>query len=155
MTTAAAFIPLTVDGVDVQEAGLDIFLEIIGGVPKQDPPSVRGKDLIVPARQGRIPYNRVNDMLRLLLSGWVRGSGADEDAIRASFRSNTAIIRNLFAFDSMPVELVALLEDGDTATINARPLNIIWGNEVPSAFTTVTIEMESVDPDWVIELAGS
>jgi hypothetical protein len=50
-----------------------------------------------------------------------------------------------------PAALVASLEDGTTATLICRPLNIVWDVQVPSLWANVSIELEAVDPpDWVI-----
>lgn len=153
MTSAAAVIGLTVDSVDVQDVD-GIFLEVKRGIGEV--PEVRGVDLIVPAYAGRIVRNRVADRLPIILEGWVRGvgtasgaSGEDED--RADFATNRAALRVLFDPTADPVLLEATLEDGTTQSINARTLNIVYDQVVPS-FARVNIEMESVDPDWV---AGS
>jgi hypothetical protein len=78
------------------------------------------------------------------------GNGSTDALQRADFRAGVNIIRALFSPSRAPAALVATLEDGTTATISARPLNLVWAEDVASLSATVSIELESVDPDWVI-----
>lgn len=143
MSSGAAVIGLTYDGTDIQQADYGIFLEIVRGL--NEPPQVRGIDTVVPGLPGRVPRNRVVDVLTLELRGFVTGDG------RAAFRANAATVRALFYPTNDPAVLVATLEDGSTATITARALPTqLWGQVVPE-FATVSIELESVDPDWEFE----
>jgi hypothetical protein len=149
VTSPVAVIGLTYRGTDLQSADLDIFFEIVRGLA--EPPSVRGEDWIVPARAGRLPTNRVADVLRIELRGHVRGSGVDEDAQRADFAANRATVRALFSPTLDPGPLVATLEDGSVQNVDARTLDTIW-NQVQPSFAFVSVQLESVDPDW---LAGA
>lgn len=146
MTNAAAPIGLTANSTDVQDADLGIFLEIVRGL--NESPSVRGTDTIVPGLAGRVARNRVADVLTIELRGIVTGAGADEAAQRSDYRTNVNTVRALFDPTSL-VTLVAALEDGTSATITARPLNLVWDQLLPT-LANVSIEMESIDPDWVI-----
>ncbi|HEX5013021.1 MAG TPA: hypothetical protein VFV72_02595, partial [Candidatus Limnocylindrales bacterium] len=71
MTHAAATVGLTFDATDLQQADLQWFFEIKRGL--DEVPSVRGKDSIVPALAGRVERNRKNDVLSIVLEGFVRG----------------------------------------------------------------------------------
>lgn len=147
MTHAAALVGVTFDGVDLQRSDLQWFLEIERGL--DEVPSVRGKDTVIPGLAGRLEQNRRNDVLSIVLTGFVQAdpSLTDVDDRRASFRSNVATIRSLFASDRDRADLVALLEDGSTQTISARPLNIIGGTYIGSEYRALSIELEGYD-DW-------
>lgn len=153
MTNAAAVIGLTVDGTDVQQATIGIFLELVRGL--NEPPRVRGVDTVVPGLAGRIARNRVSDGFILELRGYVAGTGSDEAAQRGDFRELVNTFRALFDPTRDPVDVVATLEDGSTATCSARALpTAVWDQVVPS-MARVSLEMESLDADWVIEPIGS
>lgn len=147
MTNPAASIPLTFDGTDVQHADFGIFLEIVEGL--DETPEVRGEDTRVPARDGLIARNRRPERLPLRLHGCVRGTDGDDDAaLKSDFRTNMLAVRTLFRPHRDPAALVAQLEDGQTATINARPLNIVINPIIQSLYHEIDIALESVDPDW-------
>ena len=148
MTNAVAVIALTYDATDVQASDFGIFLEIVRGL--NETPEVRGTDTVVPGRAGRIARNRVADRLPIELRGIVMGNGSTEADQRDDFRTNVLALRALFSPARTPTDLVATLEDGSTATISARPLNIVWDEQVPSLSANVSVELESVDPDWSI-----
>lgn len=141
MTNAVAVIGLTFDSVDIQAADFGVFLELIRGL--NESPAPRGVDLIVPGRAGRIVRNRVGDALTIELRGYVMG------ATRSAFRVNAKVVRTLFDPEAAPAALVATLEDSTTATITARALNSVWDQITPD-LAAVSIEMESVDPDWLV-----
>jgi hypothetical protein len=148
MTTALGIIPLTYDTDDLQPENLGIFLEITQGLDES--PEVRGKDVTVPGLAGQIPRNRQPHQLRILLTGHVMGVGTTTAEIQSSYRTLARYMRTLFRPYRLPADLVAgPLEDGSTATISARPLNTIWIPEVPSEFSRVSVELFSVDPDWI------
>lgn len=141
MTNAVAVVGLTFGGTDLQTADFGVFLELSRGLNER--PAPRGVDLIVPSRAGRIVRNRVGDVLAIELRGYVMG------ATRTAFRTSAKAVRALFDPRSAPANLVATLEDSTTATIAARTLNSIWDQIMPE-IAAVSIELESVDPDWVV-----
>jgi hypothetical protein len=148
VSNAAAVIGLTYNGHDLQESGLGIFLELksglVGGL------SVRGTDTIVPGLAGRIVRTRLGDRRVLMLKGFVTGnagSGA-EASDRSSFRDKWQLLAGWFPIGGSPANLVASLEDGTTATISCRTTDIVEGEQPVPTFQVVTIELESVDPDW-------
>jgi hypothetical protein len=147
MSSAAAVIGLTYRGTDVQDED-GIFLEIVRGL--LDGREVRGVDLIVPSSVGQVVRNRVAHRRSIELRGWIRGVDAGgEDADRADFADNRAAFLALFDETLEPGDLVATLEDGSAQTIAARTLNVIKDQVVPS-FVNVSVELESVAPDWTI-----
>ncbi len=148
MTSAVATIGLTYDGVDLQTGDLQVFFQIEHGLAEG--PSVRGSDVVVPARAGRIEGNRINDVLVIELVGFVRADPAETttSGARDSFAANRALVRTLFATNRARADLVATLEDGTQLTISARPMpGMIWTSPIPSEFANVSIELEAYD-DW-------
>lgn len=149
MTLPIASIPLTYDGTSLQSSDLQIYLQITRGL--NESPSVRGVDVTVPALAGRVEANRINDVLSIVLEGHVTADPADltTATARDSYRTNVMAVRALFATNRARADLVATLEDGSTATISARPLNLLWGESVQSEYATVNIELEGYG-DWVV-----
>lgn len=147
MTTPAATIPLTYDAVDLQDADFGIFLEITQGL--NDTPEVRGRDVTVPGLDGQIARNRKSHEMKLVLTGQVMGNGATEALRRSDYRTQVKFLRVLFSPKRQPALLRAPLEDGTIQSISARPLNSIWNEVVASEFAYLSVELVSVDPDWV------
>lgn len=65
------------------------------------------------------------------------------------FRANVLTVRTLFDPSAEPASLVAVLENGQTASITARTINSLWDQQDPYA-AAVSIELEAVTPDWTI-----
>lgn len=151
MSSDAATIGLTFDGNDIQD--LDgLYLEITAGL--DDSPAVRGEDVTVPYADGQTARPRRFHERRLLLTGFVRGVGSSSTEAQADYRANAYAMTSLFDPAADPADLVAILEDGQTATCAARTLSIATVKVIPSEFTNVSIEMLAVE-DWTYELAGS
>jgi hypothetical protein len=146
---AAAVIGLTFKNVDIQRADFSIFLELKRGL--NEGPETRGKDTVVPGLTGRYWRNRVADRRPLELVGYVSGADASpaEAALRRDFRHRVEELRALFDPTDDPGELEAALEDGGSASIFARATNMVW-NQITPALASVSVELESVDPEWVI-----
>lgn len=153
MTSGAATVGLFYAATDLQTSDLQVFLQIVHGL--NESPSVRGTDVVVPARAGRVEANRINDVVAIVLEGFVRADPAETttSGARASFRENVKAIRTLFRPDRARATLLAVLEDGTQWSIEARPLNIVSSEPVPSEFATVSIELEG-SGDWA-EVVGS
>lgn len=150
MTSPFTPIPITFDGTNLQPTDLSFCFWIVSGL--NETPEVRGVDVTVPALAGRIESNRMNDVLPLVLEGFVRAdpSTTTTAAAQSSYRTKAKLIRALFASNRARANLVATLEDGTTATISARPLSgIIWKEEIPSEYATVSIELEG-SGNWVV-----
>ena len=150
MTSAAAVVGLTFRGSDIQLVD-SIYLEIYRGLV--EPVEVRGIDLIVPSAAGQSIRNRVGHRLGIGLRGWIRGvdtsAPIDEAGDRSDFATNRAAFRVLFDPTLAPGALVATLEDGSSQTIDARTLNVIPDQVVPT-LVYVDVELESIDPDWAV-----
>lgn len=147
MPNAVAVIGLTFRAADLQRSDFSVFLEIIKGL--NDLPSVRGTDVVVPGLTGRIVRNRVADKRDIVLSGFVRGVGGSptESSDRAAFRVVMDEMRTLFDPTLTPGDLIATLENGSTARIAARTLNLIEDNQLPT-LSKINVELESVAPNW-------
>lgn len=140
-------IGLTFDGTDIQVT-TGIFLELVAGW--NEPPQVRGVDVTVPARAGQVFRNRKAHERRIILQGWVAGTGTTHDDEMASFQGSLAIFKSLFDTTADPAPLVAEVPGAGSWTIDARTLNFTWDRVVPSVFERVNIELVSVDPDWTL-----
>ena len=146
MASDVAVVALTYRGTDIQNIPGGIFLEIVEGL--NEPPSVRGSDWTVPGAPGRQFRSRVADVRTIELRGYVSGEGVGEAADRSDFATLRETMRALFDPTLDPGVLAATLENGAAATINARSLPTqVWDQVVPAMFR-VSIELESVDPDW-------
>lgn len=147
MTNAAATIGLTYGGTDIQEAfaggAAAMILELVRGL--SEPPSVRGVDIIVPSKVGRLQGTRVKDMVTVELDGLIIGaSGATE---LSSFRVKAAAFRTLFD-PTVARTLVATLEDASTRTLTlARTTSVLWNLLGPSV-ARVNVVLESTVGDW-------
>lgn len=152
MSTDLATIGLTYDLADIQDQDLGIFLEITQGL--HEPPEVRGRDVVVPSLAGQVARNRVVHQLKIVLTGIVRGNGASQASRHTDFRSQSLFLRTLFSPARLPAELVATLEIGSQATIQARPINTIWNEVVKSEFAYVSVELLALE-DWDFSGMGS
>lgn len=139
---------VTFDGTSLQRADGSVILEIKRGLG--DVPRVRGRDQVVPGLAGRIPRGRIADVLPLELEGIIEGVGATEAERRSSFVALRQEMRALFDPTKDPEALACVLEDGSTATINARCVPPLLWEERPGYIARLNVALESVDPDWDI-----
>jgi hypothetical protein len=146
----AAVVGLTYRETDLQEDPLGLFLEIQKGL--DEPPAFRGTDTLVPSRDFQIARNRRPHSRMILLEGYLYGDESDE---RADIRTR---ILDLFTgpsplFDPRLVgELVATLENGQTATIDARTVNVLPGLIGPGV-RRYSVELEANWGDWTYDEA--
>ena len=151
MTSPIVTIALTYAASDVQD--LDgRHLEITQGLG--DSPTVRGTDVTVPGAAGQTARPRRFHERRILLTGFVRGSGATEADRQADYRTNVRAMLALFDATAAPADLVATLEDDATATIAARTLSVATVERVPGEWADVSIELLAVE-EWSYVEAGS
>lgn len=152
MADLAAIHDLTYDGSALQTFADDsggLHIEITRGL--NESPAVRGEDDVVASRAGRSSYPRLADILPLEGDGFLLGVGADAATQQASFRTQMAALRALLAAGKLtPKVLAGTLEDGSTATINARVVDYEVTEQVASIAAELKVAWESVDPDWVI-----
>lgn len=147
MSNPWAVVGLTYDSVDLQVADFQFYFWIQTGL--NELPSTRGVDVVVPGQAGRSRKNRINDVLQIVLMGQVTADPASLDEGRDSFRENMLTLRDLFASDRVPAEMVATLENGTVARITARPLNIVPTDQIPGVFWLGSVELEGYD-DWIV-----
>lgn len=148
MTNAALPTNITADSVDLSRSDGRLLFWMTRGL--NEVPEVRGEDVIVPGRSGRIARNRKLDRLLLEATGYVMGEGATEALQRTDYRALMEILRDLMNPVQDPYEIVVVVEDGTTRTITARPLNMVWPDQqiVPSV-NFGSLQWESVDAaDW-------
>lgn len=149
MPELSAVTDLAYDATSLQQDPIGIFLRIVRGLNAI--PSVRGEDDVVASKSGRSPYPRLADVLAIELSGLVLGIGDTEAEERASFRGLIEALKTLLAAGSLaPKVLSCTLEDGATATINARVVDFQVTELIESVAAEVKVALESVDPDWDI-----
>ncbi len=138
--------------IDLNSDAIGTKLQLTQGYPGFV--QVRGKDYIVPGRRGRVPMPRVADLRTLLIEGWLTGADFDE------YRDRADTLALVFdpELDAQVLEISSPylgLPPGVTKTINARVLNVVLGELLGGGtFRHWSIELESVDPDWV-DAAGS
>lgn len=135
------------------------LVTIIGGQPRimlrcvrglDDSPEVRGTDTIVPGLAGRIVRSRVRDRRVIELAGWVMGTGTTEADQREDVRDALEELRALFDPTRTPATLLLELEDGGFATISARPLSTVMGDDPIPTYRALSVELEAVEADWTI-----
>jgi hypothetical protein len=142
---AFALTELTYRGTSLMRSNLTVLLRIVRGIGEVM--EVRGQDTIVANATGRVPRDRKKDRLVIELKGYVMGTGADEAAQRASLVDLRAELRTLFDPTLAPGALVATLEDGTTQSIDARAINILYGDDDTPTLREVSVELEAVE-DW-------
>lgn len=159
---------LTYRGVSLQETDdpktSRFWFDIVEGVPGHESPQVRGPDTVVPGRQGRTVRPRVNDVQELLIEGWIRGEGADQESRALDWHALSQTILAAFALDSDPGTLevspgaatVPYLGLLGTASIEARTLDQMAGPiESRMSFQTWSFRLECVDGLWWSEEESS
>lgn len=148
--------PATYDGTETVQFVDGQARWLIGLVSGLDDSwEVRGEDDIVPSLSGRIPRNRVRDRLPILLEGTLLGVGETDAEQRSDIRASWEEVRTLFVNTRDPAELSVELEDGSTATILARPLNVVPGPVDLAVVRKVSIQLEAVCDPWDVVAGGS
>lgn len=146
MTNAVATIALNWRGTDIQEPFGDaayMFLEIVRGY--FEPSSVRGSDIVVPARVGRLAGVRIRDVRQPVLQGIV--CGAVGATAGTTFRAKVDTIMALFD-PTVSGTLVATPAGGAARTLaSCRTTSILWDDITPD-YSRVNIELESIAPEW-------
>lgn len=148
--------PATYDSTELEQVSGGLVRMAIGLVRGlDDSPEVRGSDTVIPGATGRVPRSRVWDRRVIELAGFIGGVGTSETAQRADLRALLEDLRELFDPTRSPATLSIELEDGGTATISARPVNMLCAATIASVREQVSIELEAVDADWQVTLGGS
>lgn len=139
---------LTLDGLDIKESTKDgIQLDLVSGF--YEPPVFRGSDTIVPGAGGRVVRNRVEDVRRIILEGYVTGTSAADWATN----TNSLMLTLYGSASGDPVNLVVTAPYLGTAagpyTIAVRFVNAVGGDPMYAVkYQRWSIELEAVSPDW-------
>ena len=141
---------MTYRATDVQTA--NIFLDLIRGYG--EPPDVRGEDDVVPGAAGREEGDWEADRLRILLEGWVKGTGATLVAQQQSWRTSTDALMALMNRAASPGALVITAPyyglAAGSKTIQARCVNVVPGPiQAAMTFQRWSFELVAIDPEWV------
>jgi hypothetical protein len=140
------------------DTGTTVCLDLVEGYA--EPSTVRGADWIVPRLDGRTKGNRRHDVRRIVLEGYIRGLGTDLAERQQSWREATDTVMGLMDRASNPGDLIISdgylgLPAGATATIGARCVNFGRGDILNGqTFQKWSIELLSIDPEWVVEEAS-
>jgi hypothetical protein len=118
---------------------------------------VRGKDVTIPGKSGRLVTNRVADRRQIVLEVWVLPAGSSEALSEANYLSQVqTTLHAIFDPTLAPAELRAYgpylgIASGHYYSITARHLNTQadpdWQPGLPRKFV-VTLESVSSPPDW-------
>lgn len=155
--SAIVVVELSLNGTDLFNDDGTRSVRIVKGHPGT-PPVVRGSDARIPHLAGAVPRSRVFDYLDIELAIWQTApEGQAIDDARAAFRQSMRALYALFTTVAItPAPLVALLEDGSTASIEVRVIPPVLTDEtVPGLAADLNVALRSVDPTWSIADEGS
>jgi hypothetical protein len=144
-------------GLGISGENRDICIDLIEGM--WQPTQIRGRDWIVPKRDGRIYGNRRADTLVVPLAGFIRGDPFLPDLTdrRETFNDNVTAVMAVMDTTLEPGSLIASsgylgLPAGSTATLECRVRNAAPGkieSYRTSPFQLWTFELEAIDPpEW-------
>jgi hypothetical protein len=132
---------LTLDAQDIRTRGA-IFFDLVAGY--FEPSDVRGSDTVIPAADGRVVRNRVVDVRRIRLDGYVAGTSASD------WNTNTAALFALL--DPTATHTLTIgtgyLGVGSSKSITVRFINAVGGPITAQRYQSWNIDLESVDPEW-------
>ncbi|HET7030375.1 MAG TPA: hypothetical protein VFI34_07675 [Candidatus Limnocylindrales bacterium] len=148
MTATLEFRGLDLLSQQTDSAGEGLRIPVVRGF--LGIPDMRGKDYVVAAAGGRSSGNRVADVLAVGLAGFVTARTpaawrALTDQLLAVLDENGADAGTLTARGPY-----LGLASGAVATIDVRVKNVIEGPILAKLYQTWSIELESVDPYWVV-----
>lgn len=142
---------MTYRGTDVQTA--NIFLDLIRGYA--EPPEARGADDVVPGATGRSQGTWAKDTRRIILEGWVQGTGATEAAQQQSWRTSTdalmALMDHTLSAGALVITAPYLGLASGSKTIQAKCVNVVPGPiQAGMTFQRWSFELVSIasPPDW-------
>lgn len=144
---------LTFDGVDLQRADLSVHCDIVEGL--NDGLEVRGEDTVIPSARGRTARNRKADVRHLLVACLIEGEGASEAERLASWQGLRDELEAAFDPEADPAILQGVALDGSTRAIDARTTSTMYAPSPAMGVGTLTVQLESVDPDWQVTPGAS
>jgi hypothetical protein len=152
MTSPVAVMDLSFNSTDITD--LDgIMLERIEQGGPGTLPTVAGSDDPLPGADGVFPRNRRKRTRQIELRGHVFGTGVGIAAQVSDYWDNREALETLFN-PTVRANLVAVLRNGNTATIEAWPISVDFSQIAPMT-AQVSVVLVSTDPDWTIEATGS
>lgn len=152
MSSPVAVADLSFAGTDISDIDGIMFDRIEQGGPGTIP-VVDGSDDPVPGADGVFVRNRRKRTRTIELRGTVFGSGVGATAQVADYWDNREALEALFD-PSVHADLVAVLRNGNTATIDAWPITVDF-NPVAPMVAEVSVVLVSTVPDWTVEVTGS
>lgn len=138
---------LTFDGtVLMRDDGLFLWLRKGAG----EVPGVRGVDVVVPARVGRVARNRVADRLLVELEGIVGGIRTDDGIViveePVSYYALVLEMAALFDPTKDPATLSYTLPDSSVISLLARTTPpLLWDETIPGRLARLNVALEVVD----------
>lgn len=141
MPDGLTLIPITYKTEDLQRSDGTLHLDVEEGLDELA--EYRGHDLPLPGMDGQYEGIRRADRRQIALVGWIKTATADD------YRDLVIELRGIFD-PKVPGDLVADLENGSTATIRARTLQISWLGERMSNTRGLRIFLISIAPEWTI-----
>lgn len=138
---------------DDHRAKLDL-LEGVWGVT-----SVRGKDDVIVGKTGRLRLNRIHDRLIIPIGGWMFGIGDTMEERWDDLNVSMTELRDAFDLtitDTLVVTAPYVGVASGSVQLNARPINVVYGDILSIATVKVDIELECVDspPEWTVSGGG-
>lgn len=142
-----------INGVPIQTYAYNVST---WGGDLQAPPPLRGDDLTIPYRPGRVFQARRPDGRSLTFSMWVQGS--DEDGrvpttktMRAEFEKNFSMLRNLFWNQGKQVIITKRWRDYTTGGMRSASARAVYAGGIDpsmhgSLHASFTVEMYLSDP---------
>lgn len=140
MSNPAFSIGLVVEGVDLQEAVIGYGLEVVRGLDEAS--DIIGSDQVPLGGTGSFARNRKKVGRLIEIRGIVKGSSPSDYRVRV--KALQALF-NVTAYKTV----VCLLEDGTTATIEARAESLVW-NKLNGYTAMLSVEMRAVAAEWTI-----
>ena len=152
MTSNVATVALTFGGTDLGDIDGTLIDRVMYGGP-DEPSPVRGRDDVALGKDGKVLRNRRSDVRRIEIRGWVTGTGSTVADQVADYWDNRVTLGTLMEPKTTRTLLATLL-NGDSYSINARPVEPPSYDQEAPMLARVSIILESVDPDWEL-VAGS
>lgn len=152
MSSPVAVADLSFDGTDITDITGIIFDRIIRGGPGEIP-TTSGRDDPVPGADGVFVRNRRKRTRTIELRGYVFGAGSTTTDQLDDMWDNRESVEALFTPDAH-ADLVAVLRNGRTATIDCWPVTVDF-TQVAPMLAEVSVVLLSTEADWTVEATGS
>jgi hypothetical protein len=152
MSSPVAVADISYNSTDISDL-TGIFIDRIEQGGPGTLPATDGTDDPVPGADGVYVRNRRKRTRTIELRGYVFGIGDTASEQIADLWDNRESVESLFAPDEHH-DLVAVLRNGRTATIDCWPVSVDF-NQLAPMLAEVSIVLQSTEPDWTVEATGS